>query len=69
MTNTELFGQHITQAYASLIKQEVQLKYPNFYFERGVIMYDYDNEIYLYMGYTEEEMQILREAASKLQKN
>ena len=66
MTNTELFGQHITQAYASLIKHEVQLKYPNFYFERGLIMYDYDNETYVYMGYTEEEMQILKEVASSL---
>jgi hypothetical protein len=69
MKNTDLFGEHITQAYASLIKQVVQLKYPNFYFERGVIMYDYDNETYVYLGYTETEMQILKEAAIAVQRN
>ena len=69
MTNTDLFGQHITQAYASLIRNEVQLKYPNFFFEKGVILYDYDNEIYVYLGYSDEEMVILKEVARSLQKN
>ena len=60
---------HVTKAYASLIKNEIQLKYPNFFFEKGVILYDYDQELYVYIGYTEEELSILREIASTLLKN
>ena len=60
---------HVTQAYASLIKSEVQVKYPNFYFEKGVILYDYDQELYVYIGYTEDELRILREVATSLLKN
>ncbi len=69
MTNKELFGVSITQAYASLIKNEVLLKYPNFFFERGSIIYDYDNETYVYMGYSDEELRILKEAAQNLLHN
>ena len=69
MKHEEVIGQHVTQAYASLIKSEVQLKYPNFFFERGVILYDYDHEIYVYLGYSEEEQKILNEAAKKLLRN
>lgn len=59
----------MTQAYATLIKNEVLLKYPNFFFERGSILYDYDNEIYVYMGYSDEELRILKEAAQSLLHN
>jgi len=70
MRNQEmLFGVEVTQMYASLIKNEVLLKYPNFFFERGSILYDYDNETYIYMGYSEEEQKILSEAAGNLVKN
>jgi len=69
MTNTELFGEHITQAYASLIKSKVQLKYPNFFFEKGAVVYDYDNEVYNYVGYSDAELRIIMEAAASLQKN
>jgi hypothetical protein len=69
MRHEEVIGEHVTQAYASLIKSEVQLKYPNFYFERGVILYDYDHEIYVYMGFTDEEQKILHEAARQLRVN
>ena len=68
MARIELY-EHITKVYADLIKNEVLLRYPNFYFEHGVIMYDYDNEIYVYKGYTEEEIAILTEAAKALQQN
>ena len=68
MAKIELY-EHITKVYADLIKNEVLLKYPNFYFEHGVIMYDYDSEIYVYKGYTEEEIQILEEVANALQRN
>lgn len=69
MKNKELFGVAMTQAYATLIKNEVLLKYPNFFFERGSILYDYDNEIYVYMGYSDEELRILKEAAQSLLHN
>jgi hypothetical protein len=69
MTNTEQFGQHVTQAYACLIKTEVQLKYPNFYFEKGAVIYDYDTETYMYLGYSDEELKIIMEAAEALQHN
>ena len=69
MKPEEAIGMHVTQAYASLIKNEIQLRYPNFYFERGVILYDYDQELYVYIGYTEEELRILNEIASSLMKN
>jgi hypothetical protein len=69
MQNEELFGIVVTQMYSSLIKNEVLLKYPNFFFERGSITYDYDNEIYVYVGYSEEEQRILREAAKNLVRN
>ena len=69
MKHEEVIGQHVTQAYASLIKSEIQLKYPNFFFERGVILYDYDFETYIYQGYSEEEQRILREIAKSLQIN
>lgn len=69
MTPEEAIGMHVTQAYASLIKNEVQLKYPNFFFERGMILYDYDQELYVYLGYTEDELRILKEIASTLDKN
>ncbi len=69
MTPEESIGMHVTQAYASLIKNEVQLKYPNFFFEKGVILYDYDHELYVYIGYTEEELRILNEVANTLMKN
>jgi len=55
--------------YANLIKNEVLLKYPNFFFERGSILYDYDNENYIYMGYSEEERKILAEVARSLKIN
>ena len=69
MRPEEAIGMHVTQAYASLIKSEVNLKYPNFYFERGNILYDYDQELYVYIGYTEDELRILREIATSLLKN
>jgi hypothetical protein len=69
MKPEEAIGIHVTAAYASIIKNQVQLKYPNFFFERGVILYDYDQELYVYIGYTEEELCILREVASSLLKN
>ena len=69
MQNKELFGLDVTQTYAGLIKNEVLLKYPNFFFERGSITYDYDNEIYMYVGYSEEEQLILSEAAKSLLSN
>ena len=69
MRPEEAIGMHVTQAYASLIKNEVQVKYPNFYFEKGVILYDYDQELYVYIGYTEDELRILREVATSLLKN
>jgi len=69
MSNTELFGEHITQAYASLIKSEVQLKYPNFFFEKGAVLYDYDTETYIYTGYSDDELKIILEAVAKLQSN
>ena len=69
MQNKELFGLDVTQTYAGLIKNEVLLKYPNFFFERGSITYDYDNEIYMYVGYSEEEQRILSEAAKSLLSN
>jgi hypothetical protein len=69
MQNEELFGIVVTQMYSSLIKNEVLLKYPNFFFERGSITYDYDNETYVYVGYSEEEQRILREAAKNLVRN
>ncbi len=69
MKHEEIVGLHVTQAYTSLIKNEVQLKYPNFYFERGVIMYDYDHETYVYLGYSVEEQKILNEIAKSLLRN
>ncbi|MDQ3052203.1 MAG: hypothetical protein M3Q95_15100 [Bacteroidota bacterium] len=69
MKNEELFGVAVTQMYACLIKNEVLLKYPNFFFERGMILYDYDNETYVYSGYSEEEQRILKEAATKILRN
>ena len=69
MHNEELFGIVVTQMYSSLIKNEVLLKYPNFFFERGSITYDYDNETYVYVGYSEEEQRILKEAAKNLVRN
>ena len=69
MSKQELFGMDATQMYASLIKHEVLLKYPNFFFERGSITYDFDNEMYVYMGYSEEEILILKEAAKNLVRN
>ena len=68
MAKIELY-EHITRRYADLIKNEVLLKYPNFYFEHGLIMYDYDSERYVYKGYTDEEIAILQEVASSLQHN
>jgi len=69
MKNEEKFGVEVTQMYANLIKNEVLLKYPNFFFERGSILYDYDNENYIYMGYSEEERKILAEVARSLKIN
>ncbi len=69
MSHKELFGLDVTQSYASLIKNQVLLKYPNFFFERGSIVYDYDTETYVYLGYSEEEQSILKEAAKSLVKN
>ena len=69
MRNKELFGLDVTQTYAGLIKNEVLLKYPNFFFERGSITYDYDNEIYVYLGYSDDEQRILKEAAKNLVMN
>jgi hypothetical protein len=66
MKNEEKFGLHITQAYASLIKSEVLVKYPHFFFEKGAISYDYDNEMYVYSGFSSEEIAILKEAEKTL---
>lgn len=69
MKNKELFGLDVTQSYACLIRNEVLLKYPNFFFDKGVIWYDYDTETYIYTGYSDEELKIIQEAVKSLQKN
>jgi hypothetical protein len=69
MSHAERFGELVTKAYINQIKNEVLLKYPNFFFEKGSIVYDYDRELYMYKGYSDEELFILAEAASKLKAN
>jgi len=69
MRNEELMGLYVTRTYVSLIKNEVQLKYPNFFFERGKIFYDYDLEKYIYSGFSSDEQCILKEAEQALYRN
>ena len=59
----------VTKAYSTLVKQQVQLKYPNFYFEKGAILYDYDHEHYVYLGYDADELRIIMDAAASVIKN
>lgn len=68
MRNEELFGQAITEAYAHMIKTEMQQKYPDFYFEKGAIIYDYDQETYVCVGYSDAETQILNDIAQRISK-
>ncbi|MDQ3052196.1 MAG: hypothetical protein M3Q95_15065 [Bacteroidota bacterium] len=65
----EFLGLCITNTYVSLIRNEVKLRYPDFYFERGVIVYDYESEMYVYSGFSSEEQRILREAEKALLAN
>ncbi len=68
MGNQELFGQAITEAYSHMIKTEMQKQYPDFYFEKGAIIYDYDSESYVCVGYSEAETRILNDIAQRLSK-
>jgi hypothetical protein len=63
MRNDELFGQAVTEAYAHIIKSKMQEKFPDFYFEKGAIIYDYDAETYVCVGYSEDETCILNSIA------
>lgn len=69
MKNEEIIDLYITKMYVSLIKNEVQQRYPDFYFDRGVIIYDYDRERYVYSGFSSEEQRILQEAEKALLRN
>ncbi len=69
MKMQEFLGLCITNTYVSLIRNEVKLRYPDFYFERGVIVYDYESEMYVYSGFSSEEQRILREAEKALLAN
>ncbi len=69
MKMEEFLGLCITNTYVSLIRNEVKLRYPDFYFERGVIVYDYESEMYVYSGFSSEEQRILREAERALLAN
>ena len=66
MNHAEKVGILVTQAYVNQVKNEVLLKYPNFFFEKGRIVYDYDRELYLFIGFDDEELFILAEAASRV---
>lgn len=68
MRNDELFGQAVTEAYAHMIKSKVQEKFPDFYFEKGAIIYDYNSESYVCVGYSDEEILILQDIAKNLEK-
>jgi hypothetical protein len=69
MSYAEQVGEIVTKAYTNRIKYQVLLKYPNFFFEKGAIIYDYDREIYVFRGFSDEELLILAEAASKIENN
>jgi len=69
MINDKLFGQAITEAYAHMIKVEMQKQYPDFYFEKGAIIYDYDTESYVCVGFSDEEKHILEDIAKNIARN
>jgi hypothetical protein len=69
MSYAELVGEIATRAYVSRIKNEVLLRYPNFFFEKGAIIYDYDHEIYVFRGFDEDELFILAKVASEMEEN
>ena len=69
MINDQLFGQAITEAYAHMIKTKMQEKYPDFYFEKGAIIYDYDQETYVCVGYSDSETRILNDIAQRISKS
>ena len=66
MGNQELFGQAVTEAYSHMIKTEMQKQYPDFYFEKGAIIYDYDSESYECVGFSDEEKRILEDIAKNI---
>ena len=69
MRYEEIIGQVVTRFFVEIMRSEVHLHYPNFYFEKGMILYDFDNERYVYTGYSEEETSILNEVARSLKRN
>ncbi|MBL0339439.1 MAG: hypothetical protein IPP71_00045 [Bacteroidetes bacterium] len=66
MRNEELFRQAVTQAYAHMMKSKMQEKFPDFYFEKGPVIYDYDAETYVRVGYSEDETSILNAIAQDI---
>ena len=68
MKNNEIIGWFVTGIYTNLLKNIIKVKYPNFFFERGHIVYDFENERYIYSGYSGDEQRILKEAESALLK-
>ena len=67
MSYAELVGEIATRAYVSRIKNEVLLRYPNFFFEKGAIIYDYDREIYIFKGFDDDELFILARVVSEIE--
>lgn len=68
MKNNEIIGWFVTGIYTNLLKNIIKVKYPNFFFERGRIIYDNENERYIYSGYSGDEQRIINEAESALLK-
>jgi hypothetical protein len=66
MKNAEIFTTSVTQIYADLVLHRVHSEYPQIKCSQGQIYYDEDNEQYVYVGFTEEELRIVKQAVHSL---
>jgi len=60
MSTESMLDQIVTQTYVNLMMKTCKEFNPDFLPEKGEISYDFEKEIYLFSGFTEDEMRILQ---------
>jgi hypothetical protein len=60
MSTAAMLDQIVTQTYVNLLIKTCRELDQNINPSKGEITYDYENETYLFSGFTEEEMRLLK---------
>jgi hypothetical protein len=66
MKNADLFTASLTDIYSGMLACEIQTRNPEIVLAKGQVLYDEENEKYVYAGFTDYELKIIHEAESKL---